>query len=98
MSCWEDLGRVSGSEELAIFGRGSWVLVLENGGVLGVSGLVLGWFGEWKGGEGLLGFWVSLGKEMEEIWRTGRGSEGRRKLLIFQREGGGELGWLSCSL
>ena len=51
-------------------------------GTSGALGMILGRFEQWKGGEGLLGFWVSLGKEMEEIWRTGRGSEGRRKLLI----------------
>ena len=36
-----------------------------------------------KGGR-MLGFWVSLGDGFGRIWRTGRGSEGRRKLLISE--------------
>ena len=36
-----------------------------------------------KGGR-MLGFWVSLGDGFGRIWRMGRGSEGRRKLLISE--------------
>ena len=54
--------------------------------------------GSGRDGEGLLDDWVSLGKEMEEIWRPVRGSEGRRQLLNFRGGRRRILLGFSCSL
>ena len=69
MSIWEEFGQVLGSEEMGISGRGCWVLVLENGGVGDVSGLV-SW--SWRGGEGC---WV-LGEFLGWIWKDFAGAGG----------------------
>ena len=50
-------------------------------GSLAHTGSLFGWQ---KGGGRMLGFWVSLGDGFGRIWRMGRGSEGRRKLLILE--------------
>ena len=43
VSWWEDLGRVSGSEELGVLGEVESGSVRENGGVSGLALVVEGW-------------------------------------------------------
>ena len=69
---------VLGSVELAI-SEGRWLG--SGAGISGVWGVFRDWFGSWKSGGGLLGFWVSLGKE-------NGGDFAGLKGLVSQREGG----------
>ena len=89
MSCWEEFGLMEWSEELGILGGRESGSMEENGGVLGVSGLVLV-VEEWRLGAGISSeVWGWIWKGFGGLKGSGSGegrvlifSEGRRRDLL----------------